>query len=79
MDANSWDILGANEVASVRGRDSILTEFIDHTHVEPALASDLLDATGWDLSRALSTFEGMKDVCVEHVGKLGLLTHLLPA
>lgn len=41
--------------------DDILSEFISHTNADPALAHDLLEATGWELEVALSAFEGLKD------------------
>lgn len=41
--------------------DEILTAFIDQTRVEPALAHDLLEATGWDLDTALAAYQGLQD------------------
>ena len=41
--------------------DEVLTDFIERTKVEPALANDLLEATGWDLEAALAAFEGLQD------------------
>eukprot|EP00731_Ephydatia_muelleri_P016219 Em0009g643a len=61
MSRKSWSILDTKE-GDVADRDDILSKFIDRTHIEPSLASDLLDAMGWDLTQALATFEGMKDI-----------------
>ena len=63
MNVKSWSVLDTKN-RDVMDRDDILSKFIDHTHVEPSLASDLLDATEWDLTQALTTFEGMKDIYV---------------
>ena len=38
--------------------DDILTQFVARTKVDPALAQDLLEATGWDLNLALAAYEG---------------------
>ena len=66
MDANDWDVVNmkGKDVVDASKRDSILTKFIGHTHVDPSLASALLDATGWDLVQALATYERMKDIYV---------------
>ncbi len=41
--------------------DQILTDFVSQTKADPALAHDLLEATGWDLEAALSAFQGLHD------------------
>lgn len=41
--------------------DAILTDFIGQTQADPALAQDLLDASGWDIKAALAMFSGLKD------------------
>ena len=41
--------------------DEILTEFIEQTKADPALAHDLLEATGWSLEAALAAYEGLQD------------------
>ena len=38
--------------------DDILSKFISQTRAEPSLAQDLLEAVSWDLSSALSLYEG---------------------
>ena len=43
--------------------DAILTEFIQRTKADPALAQDLLDATLWDLEAAIAAFEGFNITC----------------
>ena len=41
--------------------DSILSDFIDRTKADPALAQDLLDAADWNIESALALFDGLKD------------------
>lgn len=41
--------------------DAVLTDFIGQTQADPALARDLLDASGWDINAALAMFSGLKD------------------
>ena len=38
--------------------DDILSDFIAQTHAEPSLAQDLLEGVSWDLSAALSLYQG---------------------
>ena len=41
--------------------DSILTEFIERTEADPALARDLLEATEWNLDMAVMAYESLHD------------------
>ena len=41
--------------------DTVLSDFIDRTHADPALAQDLLDAAGWNIESAIALFDGLKD------------------
>ena len=41
--------------------DSILTKFVSRTKADPALAHDLLEATGWELEAALTAYQGLHD------------------
>lgn len=38
--------------------DEILSDFIAQTHADPSLAQDLLEGVSWNLSAALSLYEG---------------------
>ena len=41
--------------------DAILTDFIGRTQADPALAQDILDASGWDMDAALAVFDSLRD------------------
>ncbi len=41
--------------------DSVLSTFIERTHVDPALARDLLDATDWNLEAAVTAYHSLYD------------------
>ena len=41
--------------------DVILSDFLQRTNADPALAQDLLEATEWDLDAAVQAYEGLKD------------------
>ena len=41
--------------------DSILTEFIDRTRADPALAQDLLEATEWNLDAAIAAYDSLHE------------------
>lgn len=41
--------------------DFILTEFIERTKADPALAQDLLEATEWNLDSALAAYDSLHD------------------
>jgi hypothetical protein len=45
--------------------DSILTEFIQRTKADPALAQDLLEATEWNLDMAVIAFESLQETKTE--------------
>ena len=44
--------------------DSILTEFIQRTRADPALAQDLLEATDWNLDMAIMTYDSFHETKV---------------
>ena len=41
--------------------DSVLTEFIQRTHADPALARDLLEATEWNVDAAEAAYHSLQD------------------
>ena len=41
--------------------DSILTEFLQRTSADPALAQDLLEAVEWNLDAAVSAYSNLHD------------------
>ncbi len=41
--------------------DSVRSTFIERTHVDPALARDLLDATDWNLEAAVTAYHSLYD------------------
>ena len=41
--------------------DSILTEFLQRTNADPALAQDLLEAVEWNLDAAVSAYSNLHD------------------
>ena len=44
--------------------DSVLSEFIERTKAEPALARDLLEATNWNLDMAIMTYNSFQETKV---------------
>ncbi len=44
--------------------DSILTEFIQRSKADPALAQDLLEATEWNMEAALLAYESLQETRV---------------